>query len=189
MSTTGNSAAATFGAGRFAGCASRGVSVLTMAEMHEIEAHRAKDRPTPWAHLAARYGVNELDLRALFDRSIERPATPKPAPVLLSASTRNERFRALWAAGASKAEIGYQLAIGKSTIDRLRVDLGLPKRTEGSKPNGWTEDEDAYIRLHYVVLGETAESVAKTLGRSRFAVIGRAHRNGWTRQTLRGLAA
>lgn len=48
---------------------------LTAEEIREIEAHRAKDRPTPWAALARRYGRCEADIRALY-------AEPEPpAPV------------------------------------------------------------------------------------------------------------
>lgn len=39
---------------------------LTTVEIKEIEAHRAKDRPTPWSALAKRYGRCEADLRAFF---------------------------------------------------------------------------------------------------------------------------
>lgn len=39
---------------------------LTATEIHEIEAHRAKERPTPWSALARRYGRCEADIRALF---------------------------------------------------------------------------------------------------------------------------
>lgn len=39
---------------------------LTPAEIREIEAHRAKDRPTPWRALARRYGRPEADIKALF---------------------------------------------------------------------------------------------------------------------------
>lgn len=39
---------------------------LTTAEVREIEAHRAKERPTPWSALAKRYGRCEADIRAYF---------------------------------------------------------------------------------------------------------------------------
>lgn len=39
---------------------------LTRDQVHEIEAHRARDRPTPFQALAARYGVPEMEIRALF---------------------------------------------------------------------------------------------------------------------------
>ena len=175
--------------GAYCGRAVRGLSNLSHEDLQQIEAHRAKDRPTPWAHLAARYGVNEIDLRGLFHPGEKPPAPPRQAPVRRSRSEREQRFIALWTGGTPKHEIAYQTGMSNGTIDRMRLDLGLPKRAEGAKPNGWTEEEDAFIRLHYVILGETAESVAKALGRTRNAIIGRTHRNGWTRQTLRGLAA
>lgn len=39
---------------------------LSVAEIREIEAHRAKDRPTPWQALAQRYGRPETEIRDLF---------------------------------------------------------------------------------------------------------------------------
>lgn len=48
---------------------------LTGEEIREIEAHRAKDRPTPWAALARRYGRCEADIRALFVTP-EKSSTP-----------------------------------------------------------------------------------------------------------------
>jgi len=39
---------------------------FTSEEIREIKAHRAKERPTPWAALARRFGRCEADIRALF---------------------------------------------------------------------------------------------------------------------------
>lgn len=39
---------------------------LDQTQIREIEAHRMRLRPTPWSALAKRYGVCELDIRALF---------------------------------------------------------------------------------------------------------------------------
>ena len=39
---------------------------LTGEEIREIEAHRAKERPTPWRVLAERFGRCEADLLAMF---------------------------------------------------------------------------------------------------------------------------
>lgn len=61
--------------GNYCGRAARGVSSLGHEEMRQIEAHRSKDRPTPWAHLADRYGVNEIDLRQMY-----QPANDHDAP-------------------------------------------------------------------------------------------------------------
>lgn len=58
------------GSGRFATTRRGG---LTAPEIREIEAHRAKERPTPWSALAKRYGRCETDLRAAF-------AQPEPEP-------------------------------------------------------------------------------------------------------------
>lgn len=177
--------------GSYCGRAVRGVSNLSHEDFCQIEAHRAKDRPTPWAHLAARYGVNEIDLRRLLDpRKDDGDDRPAPLPVARNRrADREARFRSLWTNGVPKSEIISIMGISSTTLDTLRLKLGLPKRAVGAKPNGWTADEDDYIRTHYVILGQSAVVVAAALGRTRNGIIGRAHRQGWTRKSLRGLAA
>lgn len=176
--------------GRFCGRAVHGVSNLSHEDMRQIEAHRAKERPTPWAHLARRYAVNEIDLRQLFEGANDNalPVATPPQDVA-AANERDERFRALWLSETAKSEIAYLLGMGFHSIDRTRRRLGLPKRKEGAKPNGWTEADDAHILKYYIQGGQTAEAVAAELGRTRTAVIGRAYRNGWTRKGYRGAAA
>lgn len=51
---------------------------LTQTEIREIEAHRAKERPTPWAALARRYGRCEADIRALYAQAEPEPAPEQP---------------------------------------------------------------------------------------------------------------
>lgn len=51
-------------AGSFATGRRRG---LTGEELREIEAHRARERPTSWQNLALRYGRCEADLRDLYE--------------------------------------------------------------------------------------------------------------------------
>lgn len=46
-------------------------------------------------------------------------------------AAKQERFVELWANGATYREISEQLAIGAPTLERLRVDLKLPKRNPG----------------------------------------------------------
>lgn len=58
---------------------------ISQAEINEIEAHRAKERPTPWSALARRYGRCEADLRAMFEPSSApepiRPLEPVASPL------------------------------------------------------------------------------------------------------------
>lgn len=51
---------------------------LTATEIREIEAHRAKERPTPWSALARRYGRCEADIRALFAPAPDQTDEPWP---------------------------------------------------------------------------------------------------------------
>lgn len=135
MSRNANSAAAAFGAGRFACSARRTISNLTPDELSEIERERSKDRPTSWAHLAARYAVNELDLRAMFDPNKPKAATPpeRPAPVTFQdhLAARNVRLAEMWLAGVPVAEICLALGIGNSVLSKYRTRLGLAPRTPG----------------------------------------------------------
>lgn len=165
--------------GRFCGRAVHGVSNLSAEDFRQIEAHRAKERPTPWAHLAMRYGVNEIDLRRLVEGSNDNEPAARPVPIQASPlSQREQRFKTMWLAGVPKSEIMLSLCISHGTADRMRVILGLPKRAAGRRPNDWTDAEDEYIRQHYTREGQTALEVAKALGRTRLAVIGRANRIG-----------
>lgn len=134
MSGNANNAAATFGAGRFACAARRTITNLSPAELSEIEGERSKGRPTPWAHLAAQYAVNELDLRQMFDPN--KPAAPapeKPAAVTFQEhrAARNVRLEAMWLAGVPVAEICTTLGIGNSVMSKHRARLGLAPRTPG----------------------------------------------------------
>lgn len=178
--------------GNYCGRAVHGVSSLSLEDMRQIEAHRAKDRPTPWAHLALRYNVNEIDLRTMFVSAANDdqpapvavvPLAPprKPKPRCLS-EEREALFRVLWTSDQPKSEIQHRMALSQSQVDRLRAKLGLPARQEGRKPNCWTDEESAYVLRHYVAGGVPADAVAQKLpGRSHWAVIGHAHRMGWTR--------
>lgn len=175
--------------GLYCGRAIKGVSNLCLEDMRQIEAHRAKDRPTPWAHLAARYGVNEIDLRTMFSANdnLRQPAPPEDEP-RLTADQRDARFTAMWTEGRPKSEIMASLHIKERSIERFRVRLELPPRAPAGRPGDWTAEQDAYVLRHYVTAGETAVEVAKALGRTPLAVIGRSHRKGWTRHTHRGAA-
>lgn len=59
---------------------------LTLEEIRQIEAHRAKDRPTPWQALSAMFGRTVEDLKAMFGEIAAiplpeiGPAQP-PAPI------------------------------------------------------------------------------------------------------------
>jgi len=56
---------------------------LTQAELREIEAHRAKERPTPWQALAMRYGRPVAEIRALYaDMQEKTQAAPREVEVI-----------------------------------------------------------------------------------------------------------
>jgi hypothetical protein len=192
MSGNTNSAAATFGAGRFACAARRTISNLTAAEMREIEGERSKARPTPWPHLAARYAVNELDLRRVVG-SANDDARPAPKPVALDTledrvRLRDERFIVMWKQGTPRIDIMSALGISASTIDHTRARLQLPRRAPGRKTGDWTPEDIAYVRKHFIDGIQSPTTVGQALSRTRAAVVGLANREGWTRKPKKGPA-
>lgn len=65
---------------------------LTHDQKREIEAHRAKERPTPWQALSARYGKPVEDIRAVLSAPL--PVVASADPVRPGAETwtvRDER--------------------------------------------------------------------------------------------------
>lgn len=130
MSTV-NQTAAAFGAARFCGRADTGISKLTIEDLRQIEAHRAGSRPTPWPHLALRYGVNEIDLRGLFESANDdRPkgCVEEPLSRQEAGARRNARFREMWIAGVPRSAMAEAMGMDIYSIDRTRARLGLAKR-------------------------------------------------------------
>jgi hypothetical protein len=83
-----------------------------------------------------------------------RPEQPSPERV--------EGLRAMWAAGASWAEIRETLKMGNAMLRRLRVELDLPRRLQ---PNAWTKEQEAYLVENWVGLLSRAD-IAKHIGRT-----------------------
>lgn len=157
---------------------------LTQAEINEIQAHRNRDRPTPWSALAKRYGRCEADIRALFDPKPENDN--KPLPVAKTRETRDEAFARMWAAGMPLRHICTALDLNPDMGKHLRSRLDLPPRQGGGGTAlRWTDAMDAVLRRDYMAAGHSAETVAKTLGVSRNSVVGRASRLGYLKQTGR----
>lgn len=190
MNRTANSSVG----GSYCGRAVNGVSNIGPEEMRQIEAHRARDRPTPWAHLAARYSVNEIDLRNLFSRPANDDARPaKPAKVTAKPraeiTARDARFTTLWNSGQPKTEIAVAMGIHLTTVDKMRDRLGLVKRERNSRPTDWPTADAMYVHEYYIKQKVSAAIVGKHLGRTRGAVIGFASRQGWRRYSLKGREA
>jgi hypothetical protein len=185
--------------GNYCGRAVHGVSNLGREEMREIEAHRSKERPTPWAHLALRYNVNVVDLRRLFEQKNDNaPAAAVASPVARDDTptaredamrVRDLTFRALWAAETPRDDIMAALGISASTVDKMRLRLRLPRRVPGRKGWFWTAESIAYVRRHYFVGGESANSVGRHLGCAHTAVLRLAREKGWDRKPARKDAA
>jgi hypothetical protein len=87
------------------------------------------------------------------------------------------RFAALWKEGVTVAEILVLFKIGQSTMDKLRIRLGLPARLGAF----WTPTRVEDARRLYIDEGKSAAEVAAILGHgaTRNTIIGKAHRMGW----------
>jgi hypothetical protein len=175
--------------GNYCGRAVHGVSNLSREDRMQIMAHRAKDRPTPWAHLAVRFNVNELDLRAMCeprnDNLVEpvEVVWPEPSTRDDAMRLRDVMFTAMWNDETPRIDIMAALGISSSTVDLMRSRLKLPRRVPGRKPFFWTEEAIAYVRRHYFVGGESAKCVGRHLGCAHTAVIRLARQKGWSKST------
>jgi hypothetical protein len=117
--------AAYAGAGCFATSRRGG---LSYEEIRQIEAHRAKERPTSFQNLAQMYGQPVAVLQGLFQAA---PPKEEPAPEVAN-------------------DGDFQ----------------------------WTERADKLLRLAYGEMASSAADVAKMIGCTKAAVIGRAYRLG-----------
>lgn len=125
----------TAGAGVFA-TARRGG--LTLAQVNEIKAHRAKSRPTPFQALAAIYGCAEVDIRALVE--VEASASTAPPPPPPPQSIRGERFwdqnalallrLAYCDVGHSTLTIANMLGCSRTRVDLKVKDMGLVRSVQ-----------------------------------------------------------
>lgn len=110
---------------------------LTMVEIREIEAHRNRDRPTPWQALASRYGRPVEDIQAVI--FTPRPA-PEPEPEPVQEFVWDEcAVRRLWVMfidlDLSAAQVAASLGCTREAIIGKANRLGLKKgRGTGVKP-------------------------------------------------------
>lgn len=161
---------------------------LTPDEIHQIEAHRNRERPTPWQALAARFGRPVADIQAVI--TSPRPSghirtdddAPPPPPANTRVSDRitkhEERVKTLWDDGVGVNAICSALGISPTTLNVIRKRLKLKPRAAGNQCLVWTEEMDGVMRRDYIIGGKSAASVSKALGVSRGALLGRVHRLG-----------
>lgn len=114
---------------------------LTEVEIREIEAHRLKDRPTPWNALARRYGRCEADLRAVFDPPVALPVAIPPkivppqaaAPVVRNKTGRKVTF---WS-DARVALLVQHYIYGDATAAQMATILGTTRGAITSKASAF----------------------------------------------------
>lgn len=104
---------------------------LTRDQIREIEAHRAKDRPTPWQALSARYGYTVPDLKAAIDKtpiyvSSVEPEPGEPSPAIWSEEDER-RLRVMF------IDLDLPATAVASALGRTRESIIGKARTMGLK--------------------------------------------------------
>ncbi len=112
---------------------------LSPAEIREIEAHRSKERPTPWQALAAMYGRSVADIQGLFHGGAndnapqvkEEPAPEPKAPRLRGDAlwTRHnlQLLRLATEAGYGSDKIAGMVGCSPGAVRAKRIALGISK--------------------------------------------------------------
>jgi len=164
---------------------------LTTEEIRQIEAHRNRERPTPWQALSARFGRPVADIQAVIcsprptgevrTDDLAPPAPPPNTRVCDRITKHEERVKALWEDGVGVNAICSALGISPTTLNVIRKRLKLKARAVGNQCLVWTEEMDGVLRRDYIIGGKSAASVSKALGVSRGALLGRVHRLGLTK--------
>ena len=163
---------------------------LTTLEINEAEALRSKG--WSWQNIARNLGRCETDIKAALDTrcGVVVPMPSPPPAVAINAQAdremrriaeRNRRLTEMWKDGVALDAISEALSISRERVKQLRVSLGLAPRGKPRARVIWTPQMDARVRRDYVIGGKSASMVAEDMGLSRCAVIGRAHRLGYSR--------
>lgn len=125
--------------GRWCGRAARGVSTLSAEDWRQVEAHRSKERPTPWQALSERYGVPVADLRAHFEAAM-LPAAPVVValPVLVAEEStwtarRTRLLRRMWCdLDLQAGEIAAALMVTERAVSAKVQRMGLQRYHMGA---------------------------------------------------------
>lgn len=90
-----------------------------------------------------------------------------------------DQFRKLWEAGASVTQIRNTMKMGKTVLNRWRIDLGLTERHPGAE--AWPQARMEKVKSLWLE-GKSAAQIAAALndGASRNAVISKLQRMGLT---------
>ena len=92
---------------------------------------------------------------------------------------RDAEFRRRWHAGEKIHDIAKALGMGKTATYDYRVSLGLIDRPIPGAKKTWKPEELAEVKRRWLV-GESAGTIEQAFpGRTRAAIIGLIHRQGW----------
>jgi GcrA cell cycle regulator len=89
------------------------------------------------------------------------------------------RLRLMWQRGESLVAIRDAIDFGATALNNYIRDLGLPARGEARAWNAWPEADLATIKQCWIKGDSASDIAARFPGRTRLAVIGVVHRQGW----------
>lgn len=126
--------------GNYCGRAVHAVSALSSEDWRQIEAHRCRERPTPWRALSDMYRVPQVDLKAHFDACLinvandhSAPVPPSEMPEEEAPGTWNERrtrlLKTMWCdLHLTAREIAMSLNLTERAVSSKVVRMGLKRR-------------------------------------------------------------
>lgn len=129
------------GRGSYCGRAVHAVSALSSEDWRQIEAHRRRERPTPWQALADIYRVPQADLKAHFDACLlnvandhSAPVPPSEVPEEETPGTWNDRrtrlLKTMWCdLDLTAREIAAALHITERAVTSKIKRMGLIRRS------------------------------------------------------------
>jgi hypothetical protein len=126
--------------GSYCGRAVHSVSALTAEDWRKIEAHRRRERPTPWQALADIFRVSQSDLKSHFDACLlnvandhSAPVPPAEVPEEEIPGTWNERrtrlLTTMWSdLHLTAREIAQALNVSERAVSSKVIRLGLQRK-------------------------------------------------------------
>ena len=137
---------------------------------------RLYDGGATLAEVGRAFGVSKQRVHGLFDkhgiprRERQPPNTPSPyTPEQVAA------MRKRYESGASMTEVGSEFGVGRSTVRRLFVKHGIPRRTGGGPP---LPAERFRAMRDYYQDGHSLEETAARFGVSAMSVLRLFRRRG-----------
>jgi hypothetical protein len=109
-----------------------------------------------------------------------RRGPPPPPRRPIWAPDTSETARRMWLAGDTVPDIAMAIGISRNAVSEKAKKEGWPRRPS-PRSSIWTSETSETAKQMWLA-GETAHAIAKAIGASRNAVLGKAWREGWPHQ-------